>query len=387
MLDNFLVSIYSGALSVSYDGNELSSDNLDEFVSKYGSDGTKAYYQTLTSDETQIFEFDQIEGLNPKEVQLFVLKQANGYRRVLMTRASGMKIYERGNFNRGLQFTAVLRATGKKVNQILKKMEDPTHTKWSADTVPDSKNGELFLKTLNSFIRDSIKEAMAVESIEEIEAVGVSEFLPFELSDVDEGRMQDTLPTKLEKVERVRTLSKPNSNVGSSKGKKKKARHSEEGDNGDLFGGAKAPDEFTGGVDTDSGDGTNTNGGTVQTGQSATPSNRESGFGVQPNMNRPLVADKDWFISTGDGKATYKFQMDSRVQKYVLEFNVVGESSRNQRLPLLSASVNGSEMKVHKNQVLINREDSKKGEMQSVDIVFDSVDSLGVEVKIYEAKV
>ena len=99
-----------------------------------------------------------------------------------MTREVGMKIDEQNRISSTLQFSGIFWANGEKINQLLKELENPNHDKWSEKRAADPKKMGEFLRSIRRFISTMIKNQYEQKIEEQVDAFGVSSFLPDDLN-------------------------------------------------------------------------------------------------------------------------------------------------------------------------------------------------------------
>ena len=113
------------------------------------------------------------------EAYLYLLNGEDLNRRVLMTRKTGMRIFEQKNISGSISFTGLLMITGTNMNTIFKEMENPAHNEWASDRYEkDPKLAKKAYADLRKFIRDTVKSNFQEQITDEMDAVGLSDFLP-----------------------------------------------------------------------------------------------------------------------------------------------------------------------------------------------------------------
>lgn len=191
VLDNFLVSIYRNQLEVIVENELLNKETMATHIQTIMSDKklSKKYmdlisYYGVLSDPTRIVrQLPKFEAYQIKEGEalLILSNKTENNRRVLMTRKAGMKIFDKKSISGVLKFSGVFQATGSTINKVLKDLENPNHDKWSIDRATDKKQAKLFLDFLTRFIKDAVTEEYQEKVTQEVDAFGVSDFLPSNL--------------------------------------------------------------------------------------------------------------------------------------------------------------------------------------------------------------
>ncbi|QCQ04783.1 hypothetical protein FAX13_09215 [Ligilactobacillus animalis] len=221
LVDNFLYSFYKKKLVVDVNNFKVDFSTIDEIIAEISSNkklskkyaSVLSYYGVLKDEERDVFPMIGLEkyGIQPGEATLITSKNVESNRCVLMTRSAGMKIYEQKNISGTLKFSGIFHAEGKNINNFLKKVENPSHDKWSADRYSDDpKFAKNLIKDLRKFIRESINQKYKEKIEDEVDAFGVSEFLPDDINDLKgkEGLSKQKDDIKIELVHKEATSSK-----------------------------------------------------------------------------------------------------------------------------------------------------------------------------------
>lgn len=181
VLDGFLVSILNGKLMVKVSGIGIFRDSLPFIIEQYREETKLAYnyYQVLTSEETQIFEYD-IQDLG--QALLYVLFQQNLHRKVLIARSNGMKIFDKANISSTVHFAGVLILKDEKVNGYFRDMETPQHNSWEPERHSNPKEAKRTMKELYKYIKYQILEVERNNIADEVDAEGIGDYLPDEVA-------------------------------------------------------------------------------------------------------------------------------------------------------------------------------------------------------------
>ncbi|MGE9927469.1 hypothetical protein [Megasphaera sp.] len=207
VLDNFLVSIWANKLRVVIDDTaepiRLCRESLGKYVGlitnrtkksasrKKADEALNNYYELLTSPpddagdirkiSLESHEFGEKYGFGDGEATLFLMKKKDADRRILMTRASGMKLFLQNHLPRSVEFTGILYITGDKMNEEFRKMETPAHDKWTETSLACRGNERRYRAMkhdLFSYIKGKILSSFGSQVQNEIDAFGASDFLP-----------------------------------------------------------------------------------------------------------------------------------------------------------------------------------------------------------------
>lgn len=188
VLDDFLISILYGALEVRVGKTIISKDTLASIVEAYKDKTVSAYnyYQTMTSQESHTVTTD-FNGLGDVEIHILIKKDL--HRRVLMGRSNGMKVFDQKSFPSAIQFAGVCILQGKDVNSFFREMENPQHNEWQPERHHKATLARKYKKDLFQLIKGYVLEYGRTTTVDEVDAEGVGEYLPDDIS-VDHG--QDT---------------------------------------------------------------------------------------------------------------------------------------------------------------------------------------------------
>lgn len=204
VLNNFLVSLQNGLLEVEIGNYKIQKDTLNNLFSsiyevrsvgefklkgKHKHEFLKSYsyFSTLNSENHQsiqlpeewIEKYNFINSIDDGQLMLYK-DDENATRCVLQTRRSGMKIFEQNRISGSIPFTGVFMATGNKVNEFLRKLENANHDKWSLDRASDDERNVTaeFLLDLKNWYKSSVEEFFGTQSDESINAFGLNDLLP-----------------------------------------------------------------------------------------------------------------------------------------------------------------------------------------------------------------
>src|SRR5438874_2649782 len=82
---------------------------------------------------------------------------------------TGMKIYDKGNFQTPVRFAGVLQAKGDKLNEVLRAMEPPSHNDWQPERYDDPAYARSLRKQLYGWMNDRIRELSGFDDKEELD--------------------------------------------------------------------------------------------------------------------------------------------------------------------------------------------------------------------------
>jgi hypothetical protein len=188
VLHNFFITIYKRKLVVRINGFEINNENIGHLISSLEDTEEnrhlKNYFHLLTSNKTikvsyPSQKYKQGISFEEGEATLYLFNGEDLNRRVLMTRTTGMRLFEQKNISGSISFTGILMITGKNMNTIFKQMENPSHNGWSPERYEkDPKLAKKVYTDLRSFIRNAVKEYFQEKITQSMDAVGLSDLLP-----------------------------------------------------------------------------------------------------------------------------------------------------------------------------------------------------------------
>ena len=254
VLLNFLVSIWKGMLSVKINGEEIKKENLQKYIWELNEHDSKEihdlkeYYDLLIKSDTEIVkiplqakEYGEKYGFKDGECELR-LKEGKGLNsRILLTRKSGMRLFEQKNISGSIDFTGVLLMIGDNMNAAFRKLEVPSHDAWAPDRLKDPKEKKKAVKMLSEFkdyLRNCVKTTFGHTDEDQIDAFGMAEFLPSNLEqDNSENRKEaiggDIAEIKEKEISistpKARSIEKTDSTGGGTGAEVKTSKHKGKG--------------------------------------------------------------------------------------------------------------------------------------------------------------
>ncbi|KLU64848.1 hypothetical protein DEAC_c31760 [Desulfosporosinus acididurans] len=375
-LEGFLLSIYDESLIVKIEDIVISKETLPLIINQYKSSAKYAYnyYQVLTSGESIVINED-FTGLG--EIELRVLLAPNLHRKVLITRSTGMKIFDKQNISSTIQFAAVLILKGEKVNQFFRDMESPQHDAWEPDRHPDTKTAKKRRTELFKLIKEKIHELGKNNATDVMDAEGVGEFLPDDVIDLeiqDESGVEETITARIKDiaikvVDRV-SMSKGNTKIFDLMADEEIAA------TGDL----SEEDEGEGVGRKPTGE-TNSSSGGIGT---ATSANRNDNSETEIKKYVEVGTASVRIFLTDEKSKQYKLIIipEKNVKYGYIKISLSGEQSDVEAV-IMSANLSNSSvsLKCSKGKVFINNMIAKQ--KYSVSFVLDYFDNCSMEVRLY----
>lgn len=196
VLESFLMAIFDGTLDVSVGQYSISKETLNIFFEKHHdmilhkSKDLLAQYHVLKNKKTEWFDYSFAEN-NDVRIGILVDEDNAKNSKVSMIRRPWMKIYDyKPNNSNYFIFSGVCLIQGKKMNEMLRKAENPQHIQWEPNRIENNPNAKKlvkeYLKKIKSIIVDQINNLIARDSEDESDIEGVSDYLPMRESGTDD---------------------------------------------------------------------------------------------------------------------------------------------------------------------------------------------------------
>lgn len=359
VIESFFVAIHTGRLIVKVGKTTVNDTSLPKLIAKhYDEEDTNffadEYYQALTSEGVVVHTEADFCGYGP--IKLTLLEHKDFKKKVAMFRRNGMKIFDK-RFQTPSRFAAVFTAEGDKLDALLRTLEPPSHNMWEWERGEDPSVTKKVLNDLFGWIRDKIRQLAGPESLQEIDAEGISQYLPDELEDSDKG-----MPQKVEEFNeepapvldmRIRSTPPPSVPTYDADA----ASEDEEGDGeGNAPGGAGG-----GGQENEGGGGGGGEGGNGTSGGG----NNSAG----PDHNKRVDLTKLRIYCSDPAKGRYRLLFEPKTEdaSYLRVF-VIGEVGA-EPAELASYSVNGGPEIEINSKGLIGPLTLKKGQRAALDVV------------------
>lgn len=198
IIEGYLIAIHEDKLRVVVGGEEISKDTLPTLIETYKDKLKYAYnyYQVLISEETQELTYE-MENLG--KFNLKILLNQGFHRKILVTRINGMKLFDKANISSTIQFAGILRLIDEDVNEFFRLLEPPEHNAWEPERAGNKTLAKNRIKEINKFMKDSVIELGKVPTSDEVDAEGVGEYLPDDISLLDDTKAkEDVDPIKKE---------------------------------------------------------------------------------------------------------------------------------------------------------------------------------------------
>ncbi|SDN61818.1 hypothetical protein [Bacillus sp. OK048] len=395
VLFNFFITVFKGKLVVKINDFEINEQNIGQFIYELEDNEEnrilKNYYSLLISNKTirvpyptmtypKGFRFE--EG----EAELFLLNGEDLNRRVLMTRKTGMRIFEQKNISGSISFTGLVSITGTQMNNIFKQMENPAHNEWAPDRYEkDPKLAKKVYADLRKFIRDTVKSTFQEKVTDEMDAVGLSDFLPNK--DLSESSSISKTESLNSSIKAIITKQMEKATPKKTKKKGKDTKDFEQQLAGE-FGISPTGEEGGNGTGEHSGGGTEGAGTTNPGGNNEMdekqPGDKGNRKERKPSKHPVQIKQRYVCVDRNNGKYRFNIVPEKTLSRGRLVFSVVGEQS-DYDLPIKAAATDDQNVaieKVNSNTIYLNSLQKNKGFMVVVEIDYSNY--CVMEVELYE---
>ncbi|MDO4467778.1 MAG: hypothetical protein Q4C49_12375 [Bacillota bacterium] len=203
VLDGFLGALWKEKLIIKVGDDVISKDTLSNLIEEYNEEltgNTQKYYELLCSEKTVWLEEDFL-GLGNISLGLLI-GDPDAPRRVAMIRKTGMKILEKDRLPSHVPFTGVMFIEGDKLNERLRLIENPEHTEWQPDRSSNPNKEKELLKALFARIREQIENLVMHSSMDEMDAVGVGNYLPDEGDENNDKALEEVVSDKVVEIDK-----------------------------------------------------------------------------------------------------------------------------------------------------------------------------------------
>lgn len=180
VLDSFLLAVFQKKLVVEVNGSVIDASTLPHLIASYSSkfeENADKYYAVLIASDKESKTFEE-DILGKGTVKLKMMIQPGMHRKCAMVRKTGMKIMDRDGISSTIPFSAVLFVEGEKLNEYLRNLENPQHTKWEPERSNNKATARNVISTIRKFIVSKLMEMQQLSARDSIDP-SVSEFLAY----------------------------------------------------------------------------------------------------------------------------------------------------------------------------------------------------------------
>lgn len=377
ILDGFLYAVYTERLTVEVEDIRIAKDTLPSLMQqdREFKEHADQYYRVLCADkkDAPIYKY---EFKGKGTITLKILISQGFCRKVAIVRETGMKIFDKGYISNLIPFAGILYIKGEELNELLKLLENPQHTKWEDSRAEDNKEPIKIKKKIYQFIKEKFNEQIKQDDGEAIDP-SVGAYLAAEEQGNQEDFQEDLSDSiKSTEMNERKILQPSDNNVDEEDNNESAYQEDPEGQD-------EAPDipgtgESAGGGKSSSGGIGGSNPG-VGPGTTPKPHSKKK---VAVKLNKSLILCKN----KDNGEYIINFTPSVSVTNGYISLFISAES-KNYKAEILSAtSSNGEKIEVKENQIRgINLEAGKKN---ILNIKLNNIkDYCSMEVKAYGNKI
>lgn len=388
IIDSFFVAIHEGKLVVKVKDILINASSLPGLVTKYQADpsfAATAYYNALTSEDASLFPEEDFAGLGRIELRVVTGKELS--KKIAMVRSTGMKIFDKGHIQTPVRFAGVFCAKGEKLNALLRAMEPPSHNKWEENRYEDPQYAKSIRSELYGWIADKVKSLSLTDDVEQLDAEGVSQYLPDDADDNPppaadnqaEGEKSEPLPTILVQTRTYKPLS-TNANASAETAGVEPGDDESDAPGGGEGGGG---DDGGGGGGGRGGEGEGGEGGTGGTGDGKDGKGRGAGTA---SSTKPITLSNVRVFCTDTTVGRYRIlAQPEAAADGVIILHVVGEDRRDPA-PIKSAMVvGGSELQSDAKTGSVGPLRFEAGTRIAVDVVLEDALHCALGVTAHES--
>lgn len=194
VISNFFVAIANSKLVVRIDALEINANNLGDRIKHYASieaastDKEKRittileFYQAITNPDYEISG----SIMEQDDAVLYIKKDDKYSKSIAQMRSIGMVVRTR-HHNIYTRYAAVMMVRDGKLNDLLKRIEPPTHDKWDPGILEDDaaaqSEAEKYRRNLIRWMNDEIVKCCRSDTPDEIDLDVAKAYLPFDEDD------------------------------------------------------------------------------------------------------------------------------------------------------------------------------------------------------------
>ena len=207
VLDGFLGAIWKNKLVVKVGDTEISKSTLGELMETYRDDlndkYVTEYYDVLVSDRTKWFIESNFMGLGEIKFGVLLADTDKEYhRKSAMIRQTGMKIKDADRISTFVQFAAVMFIDGDDINERLREIENPEHTEWQPERSTKQIEAKTLVQSIYKYMRNAVASLAENDNQNEIDVVGVADFIPDIPEESDSKEKEETITDKIFQMEK-----------------------------------------------------------------------------------------------------------------------------------------------------------------------------------------
>lgn len=174
VLSEFLISVFQDDLVVSVGDAEISSKTLPALVEQYREVIPEVfnYYQAMTSENAVLIN-ERFQDLGMIELHLLIQKDL--HRKILMSRSSGMKIFDQNRISGTIFFAGVCILKDEKINAYFREMENPQHDACEPERHSNPSAAKKNKQALYKRLKVIVQQYGMQTTLEEVDDEGISD--------------------------------------------------------------------------------------------------------------------------------------------------------------------------------------------------------------------
>ena len=395
ILDKFLFSIERNQLEVIVEGEVLNKDTISKYLSEIISDKRLektyidliSYYGVLADKDHIVINMPEFEpyAIESGEAVLVLSNKTENNRRVLMTRKAGMKIFDKKSISGVLKFSGVFQATGPNINKVLKEIENPNHDKWSVDRASDKKRAKQFLDFVTKFIKKAVIDEYQEKITQEVDAFGVSDFLPSNLDALKGAKAEEKKPlVSGNAMIKIKNTSSDITSTTPIRSNETGELSDEELKKAGIVEGNSGGHGLDGGEGGGLGFGDNDFSGGDEAGHSSNDFEGDEML-VSDKISRKRIANMHYRVIESDsseGKYRIVLNPEKNIRDVMISIAIIGDSGNKTKVKVKSAfNVNIGSLQAKANNVYVPN--LVRGKWQAIDVKVNQYNRLKLEVEVY----
>lgn len=202
VLDGFIGALWNSKLEVQVGDLIVNKDNLGKVIDMYSEDltGYSNYYFDVLESKDTIWAEDNFMGMG--NIRLGLLPEKEDVpKRIAMIRQTGMKIMDKDHLPGNISFVGVMFIEGKEINEKLRAIENPEHTRWEPSRASNPVVAKQLLKSINDFIKEHIEKLINNSSDKAIDVAGAGNYIPDAGDSSDDQMEQEVVSERIKEVE------------------------------------------------------------------------------------------------------------------------------------------------------------------------------------------
>lgn len=217
VLNSFMYAIYKNTLEVKVNDIVINKNTLINLITRDDlelDNTTKEMFLLLTDKNTHVFKENIIDTLTP-DIEIRLLIEDDSSRKISMVRKPWMKITDFQGFPKAYQFSGMVIIKGDKLNELLRKIENPQHDDWQSERLTEhpemKKQVDQALSQIRRTIARKLQDLHQTDLSDYLDIFGASEYLP-QISEDSEFKTHEKVEDKTSSVVLIKKTAPISSN-------------------------------------------------------------------------------------------------------------------------------------------------------------------------------